>query len=264
VSLQQSTTSLQGLNILVTRPEKQAQVLCDLIEARGGKAVRFPVLEISDPADPSSIKACLERINEYDLGIFISANAVSKLFQYLDTKNIVLPNRIKLAVIGKGTKRLLDDKDIKVDICPEEHFNSEELLAMDTMQQVKGKRVVIFKGEGGRNLLETTLKERGAIVDNMELYKRAPVNTEPAPILQRWKNNELQIVTATSNEGLQALFDIVGSEGREYLRNTPLVIISERMREKATELGFQADIKVTSEASNEGILKALEELATGH
>jgi uroporphyrinogen-III synthase len=136
-------------------------------------------------------------------------------------------------------------------------FNSEALLAMPPLQALAGKRIVIFRGEGGRPLLGDTLKARGARVDYAEVYRRAKPSLDPRKLAQCWEQGEIQVVVVASNESLQNLFDIVGEVGQQWLRDTPLIVVSERAQRLAQELGFNHPPVLTTEASDEAIMETL-------
>ena len=72
------TKPLTGINILVTRPAHQAGNLAATIRAAGGTPVLFPVLEIRDVKDPLPLLDLIARLDEFDLAVFVSPNAVEK------------------------------------------------------------------------------------------------------------------------------------------------------------------------------------------
>lgn len=247
---------LAGVGVLVTRPAHQAGRLCALIEAAGGRALRFPVLEILDPLDSGPLLALIGRLDEFDVAIFISANAVNKAMNLITARR-ALPPHLKLAAIGKGSARELEHFGRPADICPRERFDSEALLDMEEMRQVAGKRIVIFRGEGGRELLADTLRARGALVEYAEVYRRGRPNADVNELLHRWARGEIQVITVTSNESLRNLFDMVGKLGQQWLRKTPLVVVSERGAVLARELGFKQPPIVAAEAGDEALIEAI-------
>jgi len=174
-----ATCDLDGAGILVTRAAHQADGLCQLIRNQGGRAIKFPTLEILAPADPEPLKKLISGISECHIAIFISPNAVSWRLGYL--RDTGLPEGLKLAAVGSSTARALAAAGYTVDIVPDVQFDSEALLATPELQSVQGKRIIIFRGEGGRALLGDTLVERGADVVYAEVYRRACPDVDPSP-----------------------------------------------------------------------------------
>ncbi len=247
---------LKGIGVLVTRPAHQAERFCALIEAEGGRALRFPVLEILDPLDQGPLLSLIDRLDEFDIAIFISANAVNKAMNLIRARRD-LPAHLRLAAIGKGSARELEHFGHPAEIYPKRKFDSEALLEMEEMRQVAGKRIVIFRGEGGRELLADTLRERGAHVEYAEVYRRGRPHADVSELLRRWARGEIDVVTVTSNESLRNLFDMVGKLGQQWLRKTALVVVSERGAALARELGFEQPPIVAREAGDEVLVEAI-------
>jgi uroporphyrinogen-III synthase len=234
---------LSGRGILVTRPAQQAQPLAELVRQQGGHAILFPVLEILDATDPGQLNALIDRLDEFDLAIFISPNAVNKAMNLIKARR-ELPAGLMIATIGRGSGKELKRFGITGVIAPAARFDSEGLLALPEMHQVAGKRVVIFRGEGGRELLGDTLKARGAAVEYAECYRRGKPDADAAALLHLWARGELSAVTVTSADSLRNLYDMLGKLGREWLKKTPLFVPHQRIAQVARELGL-AQVVVT-------------------
>lgn len=248
--------ALAGVGVLVTRPAHQAEGLCRLIEQQGGSARRFPVLEILDPLDPGPLQAVARRLDAYDWAVFISANAVDRA---LDSILAVRdwPAGTRIAVIGRRSAQALQHHGLAADLYPEHKFDSEALLALPDMQQVEGKRVVIFRGDGGRELLAETLHGRGAQVDYIEAYRRARPEADAAPLLAQWRTGAIDVVVVNSAESLSNLVDMLGESGSALLRQTPLVVASPRLVPLTQLLGFRQAPVVADNATDDAVLRAL-------
>ena len=246
--------SLSGLRILVTRPQDQAEPLCRLIEAAGGKAARFPLLEIQLSARAAEGAALLKRVSEWDWWIFVSANAVNQA-RALGA----LPPRgdtPRIAAIGRATADALAEAGVTVDLIPEPQSNSEGLLAMPALQDIAGRRILIVRGEGGRELLREQLGERGARVQCAELYRRAPVSADAETLVAGFRTGAFDILTATSGEAIAHLYSLVPPAERPRLTETPLVVISERLKKQAGSLGFR-HVSMADTTSDPAVLQAL-------
>ncbi len=223
------TAALRGLGILVTRPAHQAEGLCRLMAQAGGRPLRFAALEILPCADPALRRLLRQR---WDLAIYISANAVRCALA------LGLPDAASNAVVGQATAQALETAGVTPEWLPE-RADSEGLLALPALAQVRGWRILIVRGQGGRALLGESLRQRGALVEYAEVYRRALPATDPAELLARWQH-EVQIVTATSSDLLDNLLVLLGEAGAAKLRATPLLVVSERMQQHARALGIGA------------------------
>ena len=243
-------SKLNGVKVLVTRPAHQSDHLCQLIEAEGGQPIRLPVIEIVDIDDNSALVECRAHLNELDILIFISANAVAKSLPTLLAQR-ALPEHLQLIAVGKRTAETIKTWGLTA-LCPAPPFNSEAVLQMPQMQTdiIQGKHIVIFRGEGGRELLAETLRQRGALVNYINVYRRIQ------PSVPAWiTNTQIDIITITSVEGLKNLFTML--DGQAWLRNTPFVVISERIQKEAQKLGVQAPIFIATSASDEALLNTI-------
>ena len=240
---------LSGTGVLVTRAAHQAEPLCKLIEAQGGRAVRFPVLEI-EPLKPADLK---QDIKHSDIVIFISPNAVRCGMDALG--DTALLNGRQIAAVGKATAHALIEAGVQVTIVPEQQADSESLLAHPLLQQVSNKQIVIIRGIGGRALLGDSLNQRGAEVTYAEVYQRRCPQHDAKALLKLWPQ-QIDIATSTSIDMLNNLVRLLGERGAQLLRGTPLLVISSRMEARAKELGVE-QIILADGASDQAIIAAL-------
>ncbi len=253
-----SLSSISGARILVTRPAHQAGRLCRLIEQQGGLAIRFPVLRIVPTQDSFTLA---NKLNPYDWVIFTSPNAVNFALKANNGK-IALQKNVHFASIGPATADTLKKAGIMIDLVPDSSHNSEALLACTELRQVKGLSFLIVRGCGGRELLAETLRSRGANVHYLEVYKRVlpTVNTEPVTTML--ENAQLDIITITSVEALYNLLALLGEKIKKQLLSVPLIVISERIKKTAEELGFNR-IAVSEKPSDTAIIRTVTALMNG-
>lgn len=255
-----SQTPLAGIGVVVTRPAHQADKLCSRIEDAGGRAIRFPVLEILDPIDSGPLIRLIDQLDTFDLAIFISPNAVHKVMNLTKARR-EWPARARIAAIGAKSGRALEQFGLTVDIRPGRRFDSEALLEAAELQVMNGRRVIIFRGDGGREMLGDTLRARGADVVYANAYRREKPSTDNGALLYHWSRGEVNAVLVTSAEGLHNLFDMVGKLGQMWLRKTPLILGSTRIAETAQELGHQLPPVVAEDPSDEAMFDALTDWA---
>lgn len=241
--------NLAGRGILVTRAAHQAAGLSGLIESHGGRAIGFPALAIVPSREPAAQELLAQ---SWQLAIFISPNAVRHAADLLSGGELHVGH---IAAVGEATARALDDVGLSADLMPEGRFDSEGLLALPALQEMEGRRVLIVRGEGGRPLLGDSLRARGAKVGYAEVYRRERPATDPTRLLACWQS-EVDMVTATSVEVLENLLAMFGTSGRPLLKETPLLVISERMAARAQDLGF-AQVVTAAGADDRAVLSAL-------
>lgn len=254
-------TGLNGARVLVTRPAHQAENLCRLIEEQGGIAVRFPTLAIADCDNRLAIQKTLSGLDLFQWLIFISSNAVNFALKANDGKIPQFKAR-HIAAIGKATANALATAGIPVDLIPEQPYNSEALLAAPAMQTVQGQRILIVRGEGGRDELADTLRERGADVQYLNVYKRIIPSTNNAHVIALLEQRQLDVITATSGEVLQNLLIMLDVAHHQPLFSLPLIVVSDRIKQLATELGFKR-IAVADSPSDEAILETVNQSNRG-
>jgi uroporphyrinogen-III synthase len=140
-------------------------------------------------------------------------------------------------------------------IAPEGRFDSEALLELPALTDVAGKRIVIFRGEGGRELLGDTLTARGAHLEYAECYRRTRPRADVSPLMRAWARHEVHAVVVTSSGGMSHLFDMVGKLGQAWLQKTPVFVPHPRIAEAARGLGVR-EVVLTA-AGDEGIVAVL-------
>jgi uroporphyrinogen-III synthase len=167
------------------------------------------------------------------------------------------PGSLQPAAVGQGTVKALLAHGVAGCIAPTERFDSETLLALPALakEAVAGKRVAIFRGDGGRELLADTLRQRGATVDCITCYRRSGPSDGVAPLLRAWRADQLDALTVSSSEGLRHLLELLDGEGRDFLQKTPLFVPHARIAESAAALGLSNII--LSGAADAGIMAAL-------
>lgn len=227
---------LAGKTILITRPVEQARTLARLIRDAGGEPIIFPAIEIRPPSYPSRLRETLSRPDQFDLAIFISPTAVESAWNYIDSSWFG-PSSMKVAAIGQGTARALREHGIEDIIAPSEKSDSEALLALPELQEVQRKNIVIFRGEGGRELLAQTLAERGAKVEHAECYLRARPDVDISPLLRQHARKPLDAMILTSREGLINLEKMLGAAWSQF-EAVPAFVTHERIGEAARAAGL--------------------------
>lgn len=240
---------LAGLNIVVTRPRDQAAGLARRIEQLGGKPLLFPLLQI-DAADAQTLREQLAHLQQTDLAIFISPNAVRYGMAAIRAAGGPPPG-LRFAAVGEGSAKALREQGIEQIIVPAERFDSEGLLALPQLQQVTGLRVMILRGDGGRELLGDELKARGATVEYLTCYLRSKAALDPAAL----QAAQPDALTVTSSEALAHFSAQLAAAHLDKLTALPLFVPHPRIAEAARQQGWR-QVVVTG-SGDDGLLSGL-------
>jgi uroporphyrinogen-III synthase len=244
-------------HIVITRPAHQAGPLIAAIKAAGGLHLLFPTLEIeSTPLTPDD-KNILQQVNDYDIIIFISPNAVEYGLSQINT-HTSLNDKPLIATIGPGSAAALNSRLGKIpDITPQEDFNSEGLLATQAMQNVANKRILIIRGNAGREHLKESLEQRGATVNYLNVYRRTRPQIPTKDLEQQLQNKQIAAIVITSATSIKNLLEMVPATFLNTLLQVPLVLINDRLIKFALEAGFTNELLVAAAASDEAIVETL-------
>jgi uroporphyrinogen-III synthase len=241
---------LRGLTIAVTRPREQAMKIVQRIEQAGGVALLFPLLEIAEMEDADALNAQIARLGQFNLAIFVSPNAVRYGTPAIRAAG-KLPQNLQIATVGQGSAKALRESGFSNIIAPTERFDSEGLLALPEMQHVSGWRVMIFRGDGGRELLGDTLRERGATVEYASCYRRAKSQQDKGKLLAARPD----AIIVTSSEAMEHLSRMLDGGDRDALRSMVLFVPHARIAGLARDLGWP-QVNVTA-PGDDGLFSAL-------
>ena len=232
---------LAGKRILVTRPADQAEGLARRIREAGGEPVCVPAIEIRELADPAAFHALADRLESFDLAVFVSRNAVRKALEMLRARRGAKPwpARLRTATVGQGSREELEAQgfsDVLAPVGGAAPTDSEALLALPELAEARGRRIAIFRGEGGRELLGKELAARGASVEHAVCYRR--VVPDAAGMRGAWADG-MDAVTVSSAEGLANLVAMMGEGAMRQLLGAPLFVPHPRVATEARRRGLE-------------------------
>ena len=251
---------LDGYAVLVTRPAGQAGPLLEAIRRRGGLAIAAPMIVIQPRTDDPATLALVDRIAEFDSVVFISRNAAEVGVQLIMSRGRQLGAQ-RIFATGAGTGASLGKLGVANVVSPPGEFSSEGLLKLPGLcaRDAEGQKVLIVRGEGGRELLGDTLVERGASVEYCEVYTRSPPLVPLGEVLRQHAVPAPDIALVTSTEALENLAAQIEREGLLPLFDMPLVVAGERMAGAVPALGFTQAPVVVESPGDGNMLAALEE-----
>ena len=225
---------LAGVGVIVTRPARQAGGFARQLAALGATPIVFPAIVILPPADRASLDSAHAALDQFDIAIFVSANAV----EFGVPAPSDWPAGLVALAPGPGTAAALAATGIAEARIPASTFDTEGLLALPELGDVSAKRVVIFRGEGGRGDLGASLRARGARVTYVECYRRAAPATGAAGLSEVLREARAHALTLTSSEGLDNLCALLDADDMRRLRQLPAFVPHPRIAEHALNLGF--------------------------
>ena len=252
-------------SVVITRPLAQAEELAQRLRAVGRQVVVFPLLEIHALPDPAPLRAVLARLDEFALVAFVSPNAIDATFSFIQS----WPDNVPLAVMGEGCRRALARHGVTAgryqitSPIDRQRTDSQTLLEALDLTLLRERRVLILRGETGRELLADAMRTAGIVVEQVAAYRRvAPVMTELraqqlATLLQM--HNHWII---TSSEALHILMKAVEQidpqMGVAKMLQQKIFVPHYRIAETAKRLGLE-QIFLTP-AGDDGLLTALQSL----
>jgi len=247
------TAPLAGRVVVVTRPAAQAAQFASLVAAAGAQALLLPTLEIVRvELDPDARRRLAP--DEFDWTIFTSANAVESSLAQLPR-----PERSRVAAVGRATARALERHGVAVAAVPTTTADSEGLLELECFADLRGRRVLILKGRGGRTLLREELVRRGAAVVLGDVYERRRAAADPAVVvaLRRACDEGTAVVAATSADVLAALLELAPAPSCPRLKDAGLLVPGERVATAARTLGWRGRVAVAATAEDAVMAEAL-------
>lgn len=250
--------------VIITRPYAQAQPLAARVAALGRPVEVLPLLEISPLADDGPLKATLAQLSSFALVAFVSPNAIDAAFAHIPA----WPAGVTAAVVGEGSRAALAAHgvtDANAHIASPAnpaHADTEHLLQALDLPALRGARVLIVRGESGRELMGDAFRAAGAEVTVVAAYRRSTPVLTPAlsATLERLLARPADWVI-TSSEALRGLLQLAGQlpggqDAVVKLQQQHLIVPHARIAQTANGLGFHSITQTGS--GDERLLAALQ------
>ncbi len=257
--------SLFGKKILITRTRKQAGTLKELLREEGALVLEVPVIEIK-PLFEEHLKERLKKVSEYDWIIFTSQNGVEIFFKKLfeagfDSRAL---GRVKIAVIGKATFESLKRFGIIPDLIPEKEFTQEGLLSAfeSIKEEIKGKRIGIFRAKEARDVLPEGLKSLSCEVEVIPVYETILPEESKSLIKKVFTEEKPEVITFTSSSTVSHFFsllkEVFPDKWTYLLDEVKFASIGPVTSKTLEEFGFKAYIEA-KEYTISGLIQAIKE-----
>lgn len=248
--------------MLVTRPTGQADDLADALTKLGFRVFCKPLLEVCPlPALTPADRQYVLNLDQYRHVIFISGNAVRFGMEEIEALWPQLPVGLNWYAIGSGTASQLGEHGI-VAHTPGSRMTSEGLLSLPTLQNVSGDKVLIVKGEGGRETLRSSLEARGALVNELRCYRRVCPSLAPGELAHCLEEWQIELIQIASGESLTNMLSLLSPGESTKLRDIALLLPSQRVAREAEAMGF-TNLVVAENAADAAVLEALDNWRPG-
>ena len=249
---------LSGQRVLITRPREQAAAFVRGLETLGARAVVFPTVEILPLEDAAALDAAVRGLPEQDWLVFTSANGVRHFLGHCEALGCMESlQRLDIAAIGPQTARLLEDNGLSVTLVPEE-FRAEGILAALGPERVRGRRFLLARVAGARDVLPETLRRWGAAVTVVEAYRNEPVRQGGRRLARLL--GQVEWVTFTSPSTVSAFMDLLDKAGEGVPAAARVACIGPITANAARERGLTVDVEAR-EYTVAGLIRALVETA---
>lgn len=240
-----SRRPLEGRTVIVTRSRAQAAELVDGLSALGADVLTFPTIRTIAPESWEEADRAAARLDTYDWVVFTSANAVRAFLERLDSLGVD-PAALKtagLAAVGPSTAARLIARGLEPDLVPDNHVAEGLLEAMLARGVGEGSRVLLPRALEAREVLPETLRERGAVVDVVPVYRTVLGEGDPR-VLALLCSGAIDAITFTSSSTAVNFSELAGEAARDAVRAGALVasigpVTSGTLR----SLGFGVDVE---------------------
>jgi uroporphyrinogen-III synthase len=245
-----SRRPLEAVGVIVTRPAREAAPLAQKLAAMGARSIVFPAIVILPAHDRGALDAVLARLADYDGVFFVSPSAV----EHGAPPAAAWPAGLPAYAPGPGTAAALAAAGIATVRYPAHRHDSEGLLALPQLANVRGKRFAILRGDGGRELIADTLRARGATVDLVACYRRMAPRESATDLDGALRRGEAQALTLTSSEAARNLWQAIDAASHAALCALPSFVTHPRIADTARALGLDVHLTGSGDA---GLIAAL-------
>ena len=210
--------------LISSRPQGTNVQLSDDLKNSEIKLLSFPLTEIHPLNNYQIFDGVIKNIKTYQHIIFISTNAVHFFLERVKKLSLQIPKNLIFSSIGPTTKLLLQKK-LSVDVhFPIKTFDSEHLLKEKIYNNVEGQKILIIRGEGGRETLKNALEEKGGIVNYGECYVRKYVDIDLIQLKNDLVNYHHQFILFSSTNSAKHFIDQLHNIETDWLQNIKIIV----------------------------------------
>ena len=241
--------------LVSTRPNSSISQLINELKDTNISVLNYPLTKIKPLKNYETFDFYLKNLNEFQHIIFISTNAVIFFLKRLKILSIVVPKNLIFSSIGPATKKLIQCH-LSVNVhCPKKEFDSENLLKEDVFKNIAGEKILIIRGEGGRETLKQGLERRAAIVSYGECYIREYVHLD----LNSLKENLMKyhykfMLISSTNSAVQLLNQLKGFD-IGWLQDIKIVVNHKSIKDQIKSIS--KNVLITQNIDSQSLKKLI-------
>ncbi|PLR75486.1 uroporphyrinogen-III synthase [Bacillus sp. V3-13] len=231
---------LQGKTVLIPRSKKQASSFSDLVRRYGGIPVEIPLIEFKAVEKSGQLVKAFENLHTYHWIIFTSSITVETFFSFLpDLQSESFP---KIAVIGEKTRQKLLEKGLKAAFTPGEYV--AEAFVKEFLPLLEGGgKILLPKGNLAREYIAASLREAGAVVDELIIYETFLPPASRSLLTEMIKGKRLDVLTFTSPSIVDHFFETAEVEGlKESVKDCLVACIGPVTKARAEFYGLTVNV----------------------
>ncbi len=252
---------LFGRRVIVTRSREQARELVELLEEQGAQVIQAPLVRIAPTEDSSSLDAACGRVSGFDWVVFTSANGVDALLKRLcagpwDLRDLKGP---RVCAIGAAADRLRA-AGVKADVVLAEYRPETVVETLQAGGGLDGRRVMLLRAEGIRDVLAGELRKAGAEVSEVATYRTMPISPDDPgepDVYKMLLEQEIDVVVFT---GPSTVLDFARTHGADaaadLLQGTVVACIGPVTAQTAAAQGIHAGV-VAEDYTMAGVVAAI-------
>jgi len=226
-----SSLSTPAWNLISLRPQGQHAGLRRVAARLGARTLGVSPWRLHNYTDELTGERLLQALT-CDWQLFTSPVAVKAA-----AKLLPLAQMQRTVVVGEGTARALRKQGVQMIQVPL-RMDSEGVLALPLMADLRGKRVALITAPGGRGLIAEQIVLRGGELCRVDVYERVPLKLRTSLLNQLQALEGPTVLVLSSAQAFHQIWPQLPDALRARYLQQPIVVTSERLAQLAKTSGF--------------------------
>jgi len=256
---------LLGKRVLVTRAKSQSSSLKNQLQDLGAEVVSMPMFQFKEPTSWKPVDLAIKKLDQhhYDWVIFTSHNGIIYFDQRLEQqkKDWRVLSQAKVACVGEATRKVLRQMGVRADLVPKKYVAEALFQELKRKEKLKGKRVLLLRGNLARPYLNQALKKEGALVDEAVVYHTVAEKKPVKALVEQVKRGDVDFIPFTSSSNVDHFFNFV-SNGKSRKLTAKIISIGPMTSKTIKSYGMKVH-KQSDPHTVEGIVKSIVLLGKG-